>query len=323
MATVSVIIPVYNVEPYIARCAQSLFEQSMQDLEYIFVDDCTPDRSIDVMLEVLEAFPERKNQVKVIHNEHNLGLARARLAGLSHASGEYIAHCDSDDAVHADAYRLMYEKAKEENLDIVTCDLLVYGPKRNRVQSQVTEAGMEVASFLRGNVWSNVICRLFKRDLWEDMILPKGDMWEDMVFSIQAFSKAHRCGNIPTPLYYYYRRGNSISGNPSLESAMKRWRQVSANAHLIIDYLNDNPHVKWNEADMVTFKYRCRDYLLPFIQRPDCYRLWRNTFPEIEPIFLRTKGVSWNIKVWFVIIHLRMYYPVKSVTRAIRSLLSR
>ena len=63
MPAVSVIIPVYKVEPYMARCARSLFSQTMEDLEFIFIDDCSPDRSIDVMREVLEEFPERKDQV--------------------------------------------------------------------------------------------------------------------------------------------------------------------------------------------------------------------------------------------------------------------
>ena len=79
MPAVSVIIPVYNVEPYIARCARSLFSQTLEDLEFIFIDDCTPDRSMEVVREVLEQeFPARESQVRVFRMPVNGGLANAR-----------------------------------------------------------------------------------------------------------------------------------------------------------------------------------------------------------------------------------------------------
>ena len=95
MPAVSVIIPVYKVEPYMARCARSLFSQTMEDLEFIFIDDCSPDRSIDVMREVLEEFPERKDQVVVYRMPRNSGQAAVRMQGLALARGEYVIHCDT------------------------------------------------------------------------------------------------------------------------------------------------------------------------------------------------------------------------------------
>ena len=130
MPAVSVIIPVYKVEPYIARCARALFSQTMEDLEFIFVDDCTPDASIAVMREVLQEFPERKEQVVVYRMPQNSGLVAVRMQGLALARGEYVIHCDSDDAVDPEAYQLMYEKAVAEDLDIVTCDFRLVNLKK-------------------------------------------------------------------------------------------------------------------------------------------------------------------------------------------------
>ena len=81
MPKVSVVIPVYGVEKYIERCARSLFEQTLDDIEYIFVNDCTKDRSIDILNEVINDYPARKQQVRIVHHEENKGSALARLSG--------------------------------------------------------------------------------------------------------------------------------------------------------------------------------------------------------------------------------------------------
>ena len=121
MPAVSVIVLVYKVEKYIERCARSLFEQTLQDIEYIFVDDCTPDRSIEILERVLEDYPERKSQVIILHNERNSGLPFSRRRGVEAASGDYIIHCDSDDWPESDMYAKLYAKASSENLDMVKC----------------------------------------------------------------------------------------------------------------------------------------------------------------------------------------------------------
>ena len=86
---VSVCIPVYGVEKYIERCARSLFEQTMQEgIEFIFVNDCTPDKNIEILERVLAEYPHRKEQTKIIHHENNKGLVSARNTGLTYAVGE-------------------------------------------------------------------------------------------------------------------------------------------------------------------------------------------------------------------------------------------
>lgn len=117
--TVSILVPVYGVETYIAACAESLFSQSYGNIEYIFVDDCTPDRSIEVMREVLAHYPERENQVRVIRHEHNRGLGAARATAFDAATGEYFMHVDSDDRLASGAVEVLVEKMKESGADIV------------------------------------------------------------------------------------------------------------------------------------------------------------------------------------------------------------
>ncbi|MBR1792919.1 MAG: glycosyltransferase family 2 protein, partial [Bacteroidales bacterium] len=102
---VSVIVPVYNVEKYIGRCAESLMKQTLQNMEFIFVDDCSPDESIEVLNQVIQRYPNRAHQVKIVRHDRNQGFPFARSSGIKPAEGEYVAHCDSDDWVDTGIYQ--------------------------------------------------------------------------------------------------------------------------------------------------------------------------------------------------------------------------
>ena len=108
---VTVVVPVYRVEQYIERCARSLMEQTLDSIEYIFVDDCTDDHSVDILKSVITQYSERRGQTQIIHFGQNRGLAVARRTAIQAAQGEYVISCDSDDWVDHDAYRLRYELA--------------------------------------------------------------------------------------------------------------------------------------------------------------------------------------------------------------------
>ena len=116
---VSICVPVYGVEKYIERCARSLFNQSYDNIEYIFVDDCSKDGSIDILKEVIKDYPERLNHIKIICHEENRGLASARNTGLDAATGKYIIHVDSDDWVEPEMVEECVKLAEVNNADIV------------------------------------------------------------------------------------------------------------------------------------------------------------------------------------------------------------
>lgn len=130
MPKVSICIPVYNVEKYIGRCARSLFDQTLDDIEYIFVNDCSPDRSMSVLERVIKEYPKRKPQIQIINHNTNQGSAAARNSCLSVATGEYIGWCDSDDWVEPQMYEKMYEKGVAEKADIVYCGFYFEFPNK-------------------------------------------------------------------------------------------------------------------------------------------------------------------------------------------------
>ena len=112
----SVVVPIYGVEAYIADCARSLLSQSWADAEFVFVNDGTPDRSMEVLAGVLKEFPQRE---VVIVNQENRGLPQARKAGIAKATGDYIMHVDSDDWLAPGALEKLARKAMETDADVI------------------------------------------------------------------------------------------------------------------------------------------------------------------------------------------------------------
>ena len=118
---VSVLVPIYNVSFYIERCAHSLFGQTFKEIEFIFVDDCTPDDSIEKLTSILALYPERTHSVKIIKHETNKGISAARQTAFDLASCDYLLAMDSDDYIEPDMIELLYKKAVETDADMVYC----------------------------------------------------------------------------------------------------------------------------------------------------------------------------------------------------------
>lgn len=166
---ISVIVPFYGVEKYIARCTESLMCQTMQDdIEFIFVNDATKDNSLDVLQKVLAEYPERKEQITILHHERNKGLPAARNTGLSIARGKYIYHCDSDDYLEKDALEVLYRKAEENESDIVWGDFyeIMTGGNRYKKQPAYSTPLEAVKGMLIGEMDYNVWNKLVRRDLF-------------------------------------------------------------------------------------------------------------------------------------------------------------
>lgn len=125
---VSVCVPVYNAGEYMRKCAESLLSQSLREVQYIFVNDCTPDHSMEILRSVLERYPDRVGDVTVLENDSNSGPMLSRMRAASLATGEYIYFPDADDWLDPDMLRLLYDKAVADSADLVVCRLLEHHP---------------------------------------------------------------------------------------------------------------------------------------------------------------------------------------------------
>lgn len=119
------------MEKYIARCAESLFAQTYDKIEYVFVNDSSPDNSIDILMRIIDKYPNRKDKVKIINHNRNLGLAATRKTAVLNSTGDYILHVDSDDYVDLNFVSSLCAKAIESSADIVVSETLIHYRHKN------------------------------------------------------------------------------------------------------------------------------------------------------------------------------------------------
>ncbi len=216
MPKVSVIIPVYEVEKYIEQCVRSLFEQTLNDIEYIFIDDCTPDESIEVLQRVLKDYPQRRRQVCILHNEKNLGQGRTRKRGILAATGEFVIHCDPDDWVELEMYEKMYNEAINAHSEIVMCDFFRNYPNGIECKMHMADNTDKIQALVNlytvdrmGTLCGHLVARHIVQD--ESLVWPQWNYTEDLVLIFQYVMKAKSLATVKEALYHYRDNLQSIS----------------------------------------------------------------------------------------------------------------
>lgn len=205
---VSILVPVYNVSSFIERCAISVFEQSYNNIEYIFINDCTADDSIEILNKVITRYPNRSKYVKIINHVSNKGLAAARNTGVENATGEYLLHVDSDDFVEKDAIESLVSLAIKENADLVMSDFYIDWFNRQKIGIQIFDSdpikfvNLLVSSQATPSVWNKLIRTSLYKDYGVQNI--EGiNYGEDFYIMPQLVSNANRLSKIDKPLYHY------------------------------------------------------------------------------------------------------------------------
>lgn len=322
MVKVSVIVPIYNVEKYIEDCAKSLFQQTLNDIEYIFVNDCTPDNSIKILKEVLDAYPERKNQVKIVNLEVNSGQAAVRKRGISEATGEFVIFCDGDDWVDKNMYQRLYDCAIQHNYDIVRCLFRRVSDGHQALCKLIPPESYankkQLLSYLiRSSDFSSTCDKLVRRNVVfsQQFVYPKDNMCEDLVYVLQYVLNAKSIGYINESFYYYRQNESSISHVLETEHICRKALQISNNVELLQTILAKS-NLKANfVGEIVAAKYMAKDSFRPIIERNGIYEKWKNCFSEINSKILFNKYLSVKQKLNFLLCLLGLYPFVKRLYR--------
>ena len=230
MPKVSIIVPVYNVERYIVRSMDSLVNQTLKDIEIIVVNDGSTDNSKKLIEIYQKKYP---NKIKLVDKE-NGGLSDARNYGIPHATGEYIAFLDSDDYVELDTYEKMYNKAKEDDSDLVECDFIWEYPDRKKVDTgKIYNNKKEMLAYARVVAWN----KLIKRSLIEEhkMEFPKGLRYEDVEFFYKMVPYYNKVSFVKEPLIHYIQRSSSISNTQN-----ERTKEIFTIMDNVIKYYKEN-----------------------------------------------------------------------------------
>lgn len=301
---VSVIIPVYKVESYIGECARSLFRQTLEDVEYIFVNDCTPDRSMEVLREVMEEYPQRASAVRIVDKPHNEGLPAARRSGLELAAGEYVAHCDSDDWMEPDMLERMLSAARSYDADGVVC-----GWMRDDypAETKYTREGIDCRDYILKDMvavgeMQSAWRYMFRRDVYSKGVLfPKFNQGEDhaLVVQLAYYSKSIYCVN--KHLYHWRTNMASITNAPDTQAVMNRFEGACANARQVEAFLGANGQSERFASQVAALKLYCMYYLRPLLRKGEGVARWRREFPEIKGKVLCNKSIIFTHKIEYLV----------------------
>lgn len=305
MYKVSVIIPVYNAEKYIERYARSLFEQTLDSIEYIFVNDCTPDHSMEVLQRVVAEYPQRKDHVTIINHASNTGQSGARKDGMHVASGEYIIHCDADDWVDLDMYEDMYRKAQEDGVEAVCCDIVLEHGDYSRILS--CDNRHEDHELMYGCIapisveYFSMCNRLVSRKVFERHTIHPFEgvnMWDDVGLSIQV--RYHvRDTSVINKAYYHYNRINQVS--TTKRPLLDRIREQKLCVNCIEDFFRREQ--AWD-------KYRYFVSYLKIHTKEELFsydaELWIQTFKE-------SRADLWKLRRHYKLKRLFRYYVLRQL----------
>ncbi|HKL79707.1 MAG TPA: CDP-glycerol glycerophosphotransferase family protein [Mobilitalea sp.] len=257
---ISIILPVYNVERYLSQCVDSIFEQTLPDIEVIAVNDGSTDQSLKILEKYQKIYPDR---VK-IYSISNSGVSHARNYGIDRARGEFILFVDSDDFLELDMCEKLFYKAKKDGNDIVICGRYNVYEKEHIGQYMKETAGtmlinrnfkLSDCKFELAHISPFPWDKLFKRELLSGIYFPENLRFEDLVFSYEAACKAECIGVVEEPLYNYRRTRQGGFLNSFTEQTL----DITRSFDLMFDYMKKNGY--W-ETFHDELEYICTRHLL-------------------------------------------------------------
>lgn len=294
---VSVIVPVYKVEKYIERCARSLFEQTLQEMEFIFVDDCTPDHSVDVIHRVLKEYPQRASQTKILANRKNRGQLQTRCFGFANANGEYIGTVDSDDWIDSTAYEALYQQACKEEAECVILgyhrDFASHSEKCIRVFPFTTGKELVINSYMfpfEFFMWGalvkneerllNIQKQYYNNPDWEGIT-----MWEDVAVMLPYYFGAKHI-SYSGQCFYHYNKANENS-SVNTQDQKKVYQALK-----VVDHLRNTMNEPSLNLTLHNLAFGAKNPLIEI----KGVKAWKNEHPECNQYILQYTSIPIHIR---------------------------
>lgn len=313
--TISILVPVYGVEKYIERCARSIFEQSYKNLEIIFVDDCSPDHSIDILTRVLNDYPERRQQTRILRHKANRGLAASRNTLLEAATGDFVYNIDSDDYLELNGIELLSSKQMETDADIVTGYMIINDSEwDNHYIEPEYHSKEEMLETLTTDIWHHELAgRLVRRSLFihHNLRWTEGlNQEEDMYMTPRIVYYAKKIALVKHAVYHYVMSEDSMCSvfkdQSNTRIIMEGSTQGYLNSKSVALFFKDkDEHLYHNMLRMIL--PRCYGIMWNYLGNKDKqnYLEWRKEF------------LSYGSKLWDYFPRLRksvirylLYFPL-------------
>lgn len=321
MYKVSILVPIYGVEQYIERCSRSLFEQTYQNLEYVFVNDCSPDGSVAVLNEVIADYPNRKDDIVIVDHKLNRGLAAARNTGLDNSSGSFVICVDSDDWLEPNAIELLVNGQSENNADIVTGGYLVHNDEAepDMLKGRYYKDKEQMVLQMMQRTWDHFVAgRLVRRSLfvdnevqWEEGL----DVAEDRyIMSILAYYSLESV-SIDEVIYHYERRNcHALTKSSDGKSLLRNNNQELRNLLLLERFFRDKETVYQKECSRCVMDQLVNNWktALSFSDKTEYYDIVRmidnRPDAELEQFRWEKKGVKgWIIHHYYIMKNYQRY----------------
>lgn len=229
---VTIAVPVYGVESYVEKCAVSLFEQTYPNLEYLFVNDCTPDRSATIIQRTLERYPHRKEQVRIINQSENKGCPAARNLAIQIATGEFVLFVDGDDYLEKDSVSSLVSEQEATAADLVVGNSL-NETKEGKVMSRYLDINQTreniVIDCLADKSCQGICGLLIRRSLFLKYNIKANESFhvgEDWQVTPLLLFYANKISYIDK-IIYHYRVANPGSVTNSSQSSYSKLKERS------------------------------------------------------------------------------------------------
>lgn len=289
---VSILVPFYKVERYVGRCVESLFTQTYQNIEYVFVNDCTPDRSMEVVNEYIDKY-NVASKCKMIVHEQNMGISASRNDCLDNMTGDYFLFIDSDDYIDSDMVELLVKAALKENADIAGCGYIEeYADHSVEHPQNYTNNHDEMLKAITLLTIKGVMWKLLVRSTIvtthrnEVRFIPDRNMVDDYLFCCQIFYYAQRFASVDRCMYHW------IQYNPNnyTHTTIFAVESQAAAIRKVEEFYNNKGVIS-----IVSDELRKRKFIskLPLLLDKNCIdvKRWRLLFPESNDVW---KGMSFS-----------------------------
>lgn len=319
---VSVVIPIWNVSQYVEKSIGSLFDQSYSKIEYIFINDNSPDDSITRIQKLLTQYPNRQHQVKIIHHEINTGLGTSRHDGQLQATGQFIINCDSDDWFAPSYIEDLVYKAISSNNDIVICDYYIsYKHEQIRSTQRFEGDGISlVRNILLGKTQGFLWNKLIKRELFEAYniySIPNINMWEDILLICRICVHAKSVGYIPEALIYYNQ--TNINSYSTQRISQKSLQDIE----FVVNYLDTffrTSNIRSIDTNIISdFKLRAKTYFL-INTKGSLRKEYNKRYPEICKRCFKKRLYPIYSNLVLIAAYFHMYCVIDIIWKSINSL---
>ncbi len=280
---VSILVPFYKVEKYVGRCIESLFTQTYTNIEYVFVNDCTPDKSMEVIIEYIEKYGVAERCKMIVH-EQNQGISASRNDCLDNMTGDYFLFVDGDDYINKDMVELLVDAAVRENADISGCGYIEEYPDHSvEYPQKYTNNHDEMLRSItmltiKGVLWKLLIRR--ELIVINNLRFPyDNSINEDYYYCCRLFYYAKSFASVDKCLYHYVQYNPNNLTKKSLQNIESQAAAIIA----IEEFYREKGVYEIVEKELSMRKFVSK---LPLILDKSCFdvKKWRTLFPESNDV---------------------------------------